>query len=340
MQLNNALKSKLQLLGALAILFSLYSCGSFQYAGSDNDGVYGESNDRHVEQRQEEYSQNTATSNNNSDYYKDYFKEKSEQYNNVNDNDDVIFTDIDSYQSDYVEVENDSINYESGYAGWGEDNTDITINVYGGHRFNSIWWNRPYYTTWGWNYGYGYGWGYDPYWWPGASWYVGWNNPWWFNNYYYRPFYNGYYGGYYNGYYGRRRAVAYNATRRGHSRLASNQLSSINRRSGITRSRSNTSSRINSRVTRPGTSRPMVRPNNSTRPRVNTTRPRTTRPMVRPNNSTRPKVNSTRPRTTTRPRANTTRPRTNNRSGGFSRSSSSRSSGMRSSGGSRSRRNN
>jgi hypothetical protein len=350
MQLNNALQSKLQLLGALAILFSLSSCGSFQYAGNDYDGVYGETNNRQTEEPVAETSQATVSADNsNSNYYQDYFREKSDQYSNVNGDDDVIFTDIDSYQSDYVEVENDTIQHAGGgQAGWGDNASNITVNIYDGPGYNNFWWNRPYNVAWGWGNGWGYGWGYDPFWYTpyyGAGWYVGYN-PWWTTNFYHRPFYNGFYGGYYHGYYGRRRTLAYNAGRRGYGRLASNQLSSIQRRSSVTRSSrgrnystrpSNRTTRPRVNTTRPGTSRPMVRPNSTTRPRVNTTRPGTSRPMVRPNNnSSRPRVRPN--NSSSRPRVTPSRPRSNSR--GYSRPSSSRrSSGMRSSGGSRSRRN-
>ena len=344
MQLNNSLQSKLHLLGALAIVFSLYSCGSFQYAGNDNDGIYGESEYQYTERHQEEPAQTSTTTNNNSNYYQDYFKEKSNQYNSVNKNDDVIFTDINSYNSDYEEVENDSINYESGYAGWGEDNKNITINIYN-RPYQDFWWRRFYV---GHNLIAGYDWRFDPYWFPvyGSPWNGGWiNDPWGYNNFYYR---NGYRGGVFSGfypwYYGRRRAVAYNNSRR-------NPIANVfhNRHTSVTRNSADRTSRTTRLITRPGTSRPMVRPNSSTRPRVNSTRPGTTRPRVRPNNSSRPRVTPNRPGTSrpmvrpnssSRPRVSPSRPRSNNRSGGFSRSSSSRSSGMRSSGGSRSRRNN
>jgi hypothetical protein len=362
MQLNNALQSKLQLLGALAIVFSLYSCGSFQYAGNNNDGVYGESNDRRIEQQQEESSQNATNSNNsNSEYYKDYFKEKSQQYNNVNDSDDVIFTDIDSYHSDYEEVENDSIQYETGYAGWGEDNKNVTINIYN-RPYQDFWWRRFYV---GHNLVLGYDWRFDPYWFPvyGSPWNGGWiNDPWCYNNFYYRYGYRGgVYSGFYPWYYGRRRAIAYNNSRR-------NSIANVayNRHASITRNSANRTSRSTRLITRPGTSRPMVRPNNSSRPRVNTSRPGTSRPMVRPSNSTRPRITPNRPGTSrpmvrpnssSRPRvtpnrpgtsrpmvrpSNSSRPRVtrpaSRPSSSYSRPSSSSRGSMRSSGSSRSRR--
>ena len=134
MQLYNYLKPKMQFIGTLVMAFAMFSCGSYQYAGYENDSIYGDS-ERIVEYVNDEPAAD------NSQYYKNYFKEKTEQYAAITDGNDVIFTDIDSYEGDYVE-ENDTLYYDN-YAGWGEDNTDVTINIYGGHAFNSIWWNRP-----------------------------------------------------------------------------------------------------------------------------------------------------------------------------------------------------
>ena len=37
MQLYNYLKSKMQFIGTLVIAFAMFSCGSYQYAGYEND---------------------------------------------------------------------------------------------------------------------------------------------------------------------------------------------------------------------------------------------------------------------------------------------------------------
>ena len=71
MQFTNYLKSKLSFYVALSLTFIFASCGSYQYVGYDNDGVYG-SEDVVYEQR----SYNEVPSNNNSSYYKNYFAEK------------------------------------------------------------------------------------------------------------------------------------------------------------------------------------------------------------------------------------------------------------------------
>ena len=162
MHLKNYLQSKMHLFGILGLALIMSSCGSYQYAGYDDDAIYSNS-EKNVEY--EETTSETETTSENSGYYKNYFKEKSNQYDNII-QDEAIFTDIDSYESEGGEVDY----AEEGYAGWGQDNQDVVINVYGGHLYNSIWWNRPYYTAWGWNYGWNNYWG-----WNNGFGY-GWNN--------------------------------------------------------------------------------------------------------------------------------------------------------------------
>ena len=347
MYLNNYLKSKIHLIGALSLLFGLASCGSYQYAGQNEDSVYGDS-ERTVERPVSNVEIEPATKG--SDYYQNYFKEKSQQLDNLSE-DDVIFTDIDSYSGDY-DVENDSITYTENYAGWGQDNDDVTINIYGGSAFYNPW-NSLFYPSWRWNYGYGYGWGYgfnDFYWCPPywGSYYSAWNYPY----YGYGNYYGGYYGNHYNGYYNRR-GLAYNAGRRGsiysnslsgltNRRSVTNRsLTSRSRQSAITNGRTATSRRseATSRSSRSenvdANTRERLRRNSTntssreTRPRSSTTRPRTT---TRTRTTTRPKTRTSKPRTTTRQRTTTSRPRTTtSRSSSPSRSSSSRSSGRSSS---------
>ena len=156
-------------------------------------------------------AENNSKSNN---YYKNYFREKSLEYDNMANGE--VFTDIDDYQS--ASVENDTIdnNYQ-GYAGWGQNNSSISINVYPSYGYYNYWWNRPYYNNyWGYN---GWNtWGY--YDWYTPYYYGGYYNSWAYYNPY-RYYYYGnpyYYGGYY-GYYGNhvysRRGLSYSATRRG-----------------------------------------------------------------------------------------------------------------------------
>ena len=67
MQLFNYLKPKMQFIGTLVMAFAMFSCGSYQYAGYENDSIYGDA-DRTVV-----YVEDEPTSDN-SQYYKNYFK--------------------------------------------------------------------------------------------------------------------------------------------------------------------------------------------------------------------------------------------------------------------------
>ena len=49
----NYLLTKMPFLAALSLMFSLASCGSYQYVGHDNDGIYGTEN-RNVEYQTEQ----------------------------------------------------------------------------------------------------------------------------------------------------------------------------------------------------------------------------------------------------------------------------------------------
>jgi hypothetical protein len=77
------LKKQLTLVFIVGMLLCLASCGSFQYSGIYDDGIYGDSN---VVQQPTEQTQGTVkntsdsnTSSNTSNYYTTYFKEKSLQ---------------------------------------------------------------------------------------------------------------------------------------------------------------------------------------------------------------------------------------------------------------------
>ena len=144
-----------------------FSCGSYQYIGYVNDGIY-QSNES-VEQYAS-VNESTTDSKQNNEYYKSAFGEKVIAYAE-NEPNEQLFTDVENYRS----AEGDSINT---YAPWGENKTSIVINIHSHH--NDSFWSRWRYPNWMWNYGYGYGnvWGYG------------------YNNYWSRPY--AYYGGMYN----------------------------------------------------------------------------------------------------------------------------------------------
>lgn len=308
MRFINYLKTKVPALTIIGLTLGLTSCGSYQYVGQDSDGIYGTSKND-VEHKEEVAEVKEESSSNG--YYQNYFKEKSTEMELAS-QEGEIFTDIDSYEGTYEE-DTDNADVQSGYAGWGQQSDNVTINVYSnGFGYNSYWnspyrwnrwgWNRPYYG--GWNVGIGYA-GY------------GWGNPFWCT-----PYYGINYGGYgyaygnpyYNNYYGRnnygRRGVAYNSGRRG---TLLNRSSVLANRRTSTRTRSNVS-----------TPRTRTRTKTKVRPR--------TRTRVRPNSSqstiksSKPRTRTSTPRTRTRTRATST-PRTNRsftpRSNSSSRSSSS-----------------
>ena len=171
----------------------LTGCQSYKNV-PEQDGVYAQTNA--VVVAEENNSKNN--------YYQQYFSAKASQMEELPE-ENLIFTDISAYNSNesideegYVVIEEPQ---EEPYAGWGNNSTDITINVY------NTGWNDPFYyggwyRPWGFNYwnrpfwGFNSPWGWNPYW----QWNAGFYNP-----YFYGPGfwpYHNYYGNnwYQNGY--------------------------------------------------------------------------------------------------------------------------------------------
>jgi hypothetical protein len=200
-------------------LLLLASCSSYQYSGSDRDGVYGDN--RRVYSEQEQY----ATQDNKASYYKNLFAEESDLYYDLL-AENAIFTDVESYTSTGGDYTEQSSNYQGGNAPWGQDPDSYSINIhnngyYGGfynpywgggyYGYNPYWgpghygprhwgssWSMGfggYYPYSGFGYGYGYGYSIHPYFYGGG----GWHNPY---NYHYNR----------NNYF--RQNVAYNTGRR------------------------------------------------------------------------------------------------------------------------------
>ncbi len=323
------LKTQLGQVFVVGIILSFTSCGSFQYSGIYEDGIYSDSSPVNLPVEQ---SKKTAANSDNtsagSNYYSTYFKEKSLQLADDN----TVFTDIDSYQGAYEDDPENGTNY----AGWGENNSnDVVINIYDNNPYYGNVWGLGYRNNWGWNLGWN-NWGYNL-WQPYL--YDPWYSPfcnYGYNNFGYNPYPYSYIYGYnnyrYNNYRGR--SVAYVNGRRGitsrNSSLSSRSvLSTTNRNTSVSRARTRSAtrntneSRSTTRTTtrsRSTVSNPKTR---STTRSSSTPRPTTTRSSTRvprPNTTTRSTRTSTRSSSPTRTRSRST----TSSSRSSSRSSSSR----------------
>ncbi|MBW1296809.1 hypothetical protein GBO31_14955, partial [Aquimarina litoralis] len=137
----------------IASLLMLTSCGSYEYVSYD-DGIYGEARS----QRNYEPRPTATTTQSNSNYYSNYFSEKSAQIDNAIEQD-AIFTDVDSYSSenyDPSDTTSVALNYEGGQPSWGSDSDEVSINI-----INTGWnagWGPGFgwgWNNWGWNAGWG-----------------------------------------------------------------------------------------------------------------------------------------------------------------------------------------
>ena len=208
MQFKTTIIQKLPFFVAIGLLTS---CGSFQYVGYDNDGIYS-SDDGYEENLKEETV--VVTSPTDSNYYKNYFAENVAEVDAIKDENE-IFTDIDSYEGDYLERVQDTTEQRSAFGGWGQNSNTVTINIID----NS--WNDPWLWNAGWGWARPWGWNRWNRW--GYNW--GWNNPWawnygWAWNAWCPPGYNTWA---WNGYYRNANRYAYVNSRRG-SLLRSNSL--------------------------------------------------------------------------------------------------------------------
>ncbi|MDG4716457.1 hypothetical protein [Winogradskyella marincola] len=337
MQFKTITKHKLPFFVALGLITVLTSCGSFQYAGYDDDGIYSSEDYNTTEVEQPV----VTTSTNDSDYYKNYFADSSAQLEAVME-DNEVFTDIDSYEGNYLERTQDTIEQRPVYGGWGQNNESITINIIdnGWYGWNDPWmwnagwgygWNNWGWNNWRWNSGWRYGYGWNNWGWN-AGWGYGWNNWGWGPGWGY-----GWNNWGWNGYH-RGNRYAYNAGRRS-SMINNNYLNRASRSSSALSRRNNSSSRLSRsatgssvgrsnsavRTSRNGTIRNSSRSSSSRISRPNTSRSSGTVRSARSSRSSSGTIRSTRSS------------RSSSGSVRSSRSSSSRSSGsMRSSGSSRS----
>ena len=146
----------------LFISLIITSCGSYQYSGYINDGIYQNSDSSKDYATAENQEINEKANN---DYYQSAFSEKVLIYTE-SENSDQLFTDVENYST----TKNDSI--QENYGPWGDYKDSVVINIHSYHHDG--FWSRWRYPNWMWNYGYGYGglntWGYG------------------YNNYWSRPF--------------------------------------------------------------------------------------------------------------------------------------------------------
>lgn len=171
MQFKTITRQKLPFFVTLGVLAMLTSCGSFQYAGYDNDGIYSTENyNTEVVEQEPEVTTSTEDSN----YYKNYFAENTAQLNAATEESE-IFTDIDSYEGNYLERAQDTLEQRPAYGGWGQ-NGNVTINIIdNGWGWNNWGINDPwFYGGWGWNnWGWGRPWGWNRWGWNNWAWNAG-----------------------------------------------------------------------------------------------------------------------------------------------------------------------
>ena len=311
---------QMQLLGTGILMSSAMSCGSFQYAGLNNDDIYDDRTTEVVYNQgvnKEKASPEVEENDNNDGYYTTQLKELAASYDNESD----IITNVDDYSSGYYDENAES---QNNYGGWGQESDEVNVTIY--HNFGySPYWRPYYYRPWNWSVGFGnwsYYYGYN-YWGPGYYPYEPWYNPYFYGGYYGYPYGHPYYsyphyGNYYNnGYYrGGSDVVLVNGHRGGRGASNTGLLSASSRESfQRTMNRSTRGTKSTSLNTRPTSSllnsgerpsrgdynsRPVEssRPSNSSRPdasRPSSSQPNATRPVnssrptrVRPNNSSRP----------------------------------------------------
>ncbi|RMB63971.1 hypothetical protein EAX61_00895 [Dokdonia sinensis] len=344
-------------LGAIALI----SCSSSQTV-YDEDGIYSNpASETEVVITDNSGVTSTGVA------YKNYFEQKADALGQIPE-EGAIFTDIESYTStegdlqdeEYYDDFSEGTGYRVGNAAWGEEVSDIVVNVYpsyaggfwgGGFGFNQWGFNR-----FGWG-GFGGGWGYyDPFFgpfyngWGFGGFGYGFGAPW--NPFCYgfnRPFYNRPFGNqHFNNGFGRGgNGIAYSRGRRNSAssaiaasrarlRESSRSRSVYSRDRGTVRpssgnrgdARSSVRRSTNSaRTSRPSYSRPAsgARPSSPNTARSSTSRSRgNARPATRTSRSSTARSSSS-------SRPSYSRPSSSSRSSSARSSSSSRSSGSRSS---------
>ena len=110
----------------LILTLMLASCGSQKYVDYD-DGIYNGSPE--LEANISETETNQEANPIETQYYKNYFGDTVKEVDDIN-NDAEIFTDVESYASEYV---NDSIAQPQNFTnngGWGSTTSEVIVNTY------------------------------------------------------------------------------------------------------------------------------------------------------------------------------------------------------------------
>src|SRR5690554_4938223 len=168
------------LIGLAAIV--MVSCGTQNRAYNQNDGIYASGGNSNTQEENRTDENNESSKAN---YYQQYFQAKSMSYENAQQEEDVIFTDIDAYATSERLDEDGNIIIEQNYADedygpWGSNSDNVSVNIYNhgnyGHGYgygfyNPYHWSYPYYGYYGPSWRFSFGWGY--------------------------PYYGGYYGGHF-----------------------------------------------------------------------------------------------------------------------------------------------
>ena len=104
----------------------LTSCGTYNSGYSDTDGIYSSGEEVAVEENAPDRG----------NYYKQYFNSKANELEEIPEDEDLVFTDIEAYTtSEYMDDEGYIVieerdDYEEGYGPWGSNAEDVTVNVY------------------------------------------------------------------------------------------------------------------------------------------------------------------------------------------------------------------
>ena len=132
MQFNTTSNRRLPFFVALGLMAVLTSCGSFQYAGYNNDGIYSDTYEAPVEEPV------VMTSTDDSNYYKNYFSNNSADVSAAQEESEV-FTDIDSYEGNYTDIDPNGVEQQPAYGGWGQNSDVVNINyINNGWGFNNF----------------------------------------------------------------------------------------------------------------------------------------------------------------------------------------------------------